>query len=482
MVAPMSSPHSPPAPDGPPRRGIERFALVAAATGLAVFLLFLFVAAFALARRSDLGEERYVELFVDVLRHVRQFYVDEQEVNTKDLVEGALKGMIDSLGDPYSAYLTAEEMELLEETSSGQFGGIGVVIGETRRGIEVSRPIRGTPAFRAGILPGDVIVAVDGRSIVELGLDETVRLIRGEPQTEVALTIKRNGSEWEVKLMRAVIEASSVERAVIDRGIGYLQILSFTMNTLQQVREALDYLQDGEYRGLIMDLRGNPGGLLDSVVEVADLFLEKGATVVSTESRVLALSRTYRALEDPVVPADIPIAVLIDRYSASASEILTGALKDHGRALVVGETSYGKGSVQEILPRGDGGVKLTSSYYLTPSGANIHEVGIAPDVVVEVEEVTEEEKESYRELVQSSRIESFLDANPRPDDAQVGDFLRSLQAEGYVTPEELIRQYIKDQINRRSYVYPIYDLEYDTVLRQAVSLMRELSAAEASSN
>ena len=478
----MSSPHTQASPDARPRRGIERFALVTTTTALAVFLLFLFIAAFALARRSDLGEERYIELFVDVLRHVRDFYVEEEEVGTRDLVEGALKGMIDSLDDPYSTYLTGEEMELLEETTSGQFGGIGVVIGETRRGIEVSRPIRGTPAFKAGILPGDLIVAVDGRSIVDLGLDEAVQLIRGEPLTEVGLTIRRNGNEWEATLMRAVIETNSVERAVIDRGMGYLQILSFTMNTLQQVRDALDYLRDADYQGLILDLRGNPGGLLDSVVEVADLFLEKGTTVVSTESRVLALNRTYRSLQEPVVSPDIPIVVLIDRYSASASEILTGALKDHQRALVVGETSYGKGSVQEILPKGEGGVKLTSSYYLTPSGANINEVGIAPDVVVEVEELTEEEKESYRELVQSSRIESFLDSNPRPDDARIRDFLRSLQAEGYSIREELIRQYIKDEINRRNYVYPIYDLEYDTVLRQAVSLMRELMAAEAAEN
>jgi carboxyl-terminal processing protease len=300
-----------------------------------------------------------------------------------------------------------------------------------------------------------------------------VNLIRGEPGTEVKLTILReDGSEWEVILVRDTIETSSVEEAMIKGGIAYLQVLSFSMKTTQQVEDALRFFRDAEYQGLIVDLRGNPGGLLTTVVDIADFFFDAGTTVVSTKSRVLALNRTYKADKDAVIPASLPIVVIIDRYSASASEILAGALKDNDRAVIVGESSYGKGTVQEILPKADGGVKLTSSYYLTPSGESIAEVGVAPDVEVAVPEPTPEEKESYRTLLERSLMEEFVSQNPDPGEEDVKSFLRSLENQFAAVPESLIRQYIKDLLNRRNRIYPIYDLEYDTVLQRAVALLQ----------
>jgi carboxyl-terminal processing protease len=439
----------------------------------AVLTLFLILLSFVPAVHSR-NDKYYIDLFTDVLQYVKSTYVDEEKADTGNLIEGALKGMLEALEDPNSAYLTAEEMKMLEEATTLRYGGVGMRISETDKGIEVSRSFPGAPAYKAGILAGDVIVAVDGKPIEELNIDTVLQLIRGDPGTEVTLSILRTDTaEWETSLTRELIEIPSVREAIIPEGIGYIQIISFGSLTYQRVQDALETLKNSDYKALIVDLRGNPGGLLNSVVKISDLFFDKGTVIVSTRSRTFSLNRTYKAQGDAVVPDEIPIVILIDKYSASASEIFTGALKDYGRAVVMGEVSYGKGTVQEIQPKGDGGIKLTTSYYLTPKGTNINEVGIQPDIEVLEEEFTDKERESYRKLIGSFRIEHFVDANRQPSEDDIQRLLQDLKKEGIELRESRIRKYIQDEVDRLANVQKVYDLEYDVVLREAVRVAKE---------
>lgn len=320
------------------------------------------------------------------------------------LVEQAIKGMVSSL-DPYSAYLPPDEYSAVRDSMRGQFGGLGLQIAkpDTGDGVEVVMPLEGTPAKKSGLRPGDIITHVDGRAVADDSLSDVVNMMRGPVGSTVLLTVRRNGTEpFEVTLKRAVIQINVVEWRR-EGDFGYVRISSFTEDTADQVETAANGIRSllgGRLAGLIIDLRNNPGGLLFQSVAVSDTFLEQGE-IVSTRSR--ASTQRFSASRGDIA-AGLPIAVLVNGGSASAAEILAGALQDHHRAVLVGSRTFGKGTVQTVIPMGHGtALKLTTARYYRPSGRSV-DGGIEPDVVVEEDHDAEGDETLLRAISELSRI------------------------------------------------------------------------------
>jgi len=323
-----------------------------------------------------------LELFGDVLTEVDHQYVEP--VDDKKLIQSAMEGMLTSL-DPHSDYLTPEAYNDLQDQTRGEYGGLGLEIQNDEGAVKVISPIDGTPAARAGIKPGDIIIAVDGQNILGMNVSDAVKTMRGKPGEAVTLTIGREKTDpFEVKLVREVIKPPSVE-ARLEGDYGYLKLSTFNEKATDETLAAIDRLkaQDPKLKGLALDLRNNPGGLLDQAVDVASLFLN-GGEVVSQRGRDPQDLERYDAKGHDVLNG-LPVVVLINAGTASASEIVAGALQDRKRAAIVGVTSFGKGSVQTVIPlRGgmDGALKLTTARYYTPSGRSIQRTGIEPDLEV----------------------------------------------------------------------------------------------------
>jgi len=324
-----------------------------------------------------------VRLLAEVLERVRTDYVDEIDEHT--LIEGAVRGMVAGL-DPYSAFLDTEEYQEVRISTAGQYSGIGLEVVLQDRQVTVVSPIDSGPAARAGIQVGDVILSVDGVPVSPDKLDDTISRMRGEPGTDVVLGIRGSGA-GEVRsviLARELIQVASVKARSLEPGFGYLRITHFSETTGRDLERATaGLIQDngGPLKGLVLDLRNNPGGLLDAAIRVSDLFLDRGL-IVSAEGRVDDARFSVSAQAGDVLDGR-PLVVLVNNGSASASEIVAGALRDNGRAVLVGSHTFGKGSVQTVMPLSNGrAIKLTTSRYFTPSGNSIHGVGIKPDVEV----------------------------------------------------------------------------------------------------
>lgn len=321
----------------------------------------------------------------DVMKLVNESYVDESAVSYDKLARNALHGMVESL-DPHSEFLEAKDNAEFEEDLVGEFGGIGVQVETRDNRVIVIAPLAGTPSERAGIQRGDEIVSIDGKTIEgSSSVDAVIDRLRGKPKTRVTLRLFRPATQqtFPLTLVREVIKIESVRDAhVIDGDVGYIQLTEFSEHTAEQFRAALQGLLRDGIRSLVLDLRNNPGGLLDSAVEIAEPFFRKGEMIVYTQGRKKEDHDEYRAESDGP-PLNLNVAVLINAGSASAAEVLTGALKDTNRAVVVGERSFGKGSVQSVFKLNNGeGLRLTTAKYYTPSGVSIHEKGIAPHVEV----------------------------------------------------------------------------------------------------
>ena len=334
---------------------------------------------------DDLTWEQ-ARLFAEVMERIKQDYVEP--IDDRALVESAIRGMVSDL-DAHSEYLDADEYQDIRISTSGSYSGVGLEVSEDSGRILVVAPIDGTPAFRAGIRPGDVIVAIDDASVRRDGLKETIGRLRGRSGTRVSVSVLR-GPDAELlvyNLRRENIRVASVRSDTLDPSIGYVRISQFNENTASELSRAVDALQDGfsadgdELRGLVLDLRNNPGGILDSAVDVSDLFLDRGV-IVQAEGRTSEAHFVREAGTGDILDGT-PIVVLVNKGSASASEIVAGALQDHHRALVVGTETFGKGLVQTVMPLSRGrAIKLTTSRYFTPSGDSIHEKGIEPDINV----------------------------------------------------------------------------------------------------
>jgi carboxyl-terminal processing protease len=347
------------------------------------------------------GENVYdeVRLFMRVLERVRQDYVDGEKVTYQDLIRAAMRGMLNTL-DPHSEFMEPPKYTDLKNDTEGAFGGVGIVVGMRETGLTVISPMEDSPAYRAGILAGDRIVKIEGRSTENMSMQDAVKYLRGEPGTEVGVSILRTGVPVkDYRLARAIIKVDTVkdlngrrEFPLDENKIGYVRVTQFGEQTTAEFRDSLDKMKKQGVQGLVIDLRNNPGGLLDQAVKFCDIFLKRGQLIVSTVGRSPRMKdEEYKASGRDEYP-NVQLAILVNNGSASAAEIVAGCLQDVGRAFVIGEQTFGKGSVQSIMPLEDGSaLRLTTAKYYTPSHKVIHEHGITPDAIVPM---TPEEEEA----------------------------------------------------------------------------------------
>ena len=339
----------------------------------------------AKADADDDNAYKQVRLLTRALMLIRRNYVDDSNTSYQDLIHAALNGMVQSL-DPYSQFMEPTTYQDLKEDTQGEFGGIGIVLGMKDNLLAVIAPMEDTPAYRAGILAGDKIIEIEGEKTDGWQVRDAVKHLRGAKGTKVRFKTLRGKDVKEFSLMRELIKVASVKGTrLLDGGIGYVRITQFSEPTAGALHEAIEKLTKKNMKALILDLRNNPGGLLIEAVQVSEMFLERGALIVTTRGRHGVPNAPPAKAGGRFHYTDFPMVVLVNGGSASASEIVAGALQDQKRAVLVGETSYGKGSVQTILPIEDGtALRLTTARYYTPSGRSIHEKGIEPDVVVPV--------------------------------------------------------------------------------------------------
>ncbi len=320
-------------------------------------------------------------LLAEVLERVRQEYVEP--IDDRTLIEAAVRGMVTNL-DPHSQFLDDDEYEEIRISTTGNYSGVGLEVSLTDGRVTVVAPIHGTPADLAGIQPGDIILSIDGEDVDERNVDDTIARMRGKPGSQVSITVARNGEPLNFDLLRSHVQVRSVRQELLEPGIGYIRLTHFSETTYRDLRKAVDELQRGSpagLLGLILDLRNNPGGVLDSAVEVADAFLD-GGLIVTASGRGRDANFIHEARPGDLIDG-APLLVMVNAGSASASEIVAGALQDQARATVMGETTFGKGSVQTVMPLSNGrAIKLTTSHYFTPSGDSIHGEGITPDLAL----------------------------------------------------------------------------------------------------
>ena len=349
---------------------------------LVIFVIFFFFGSINLSYSDEKKEVyKYLNLFGEAFEKIKNNYVEE--ITVKELIESAIEGMLTSL-DPHSTFLNNEELDELRVQTKGEFGGLGIEVTLEKGVVKVISTIDDTPAAKAGIMAGDLITHLNDEPVLGMTLSEAVTLMRGKVGSKIILKVLRNESETiEIEIVRAIIELKSVKSRLED-DIGYIRVSSFNQKVDAEIKKAIKNFQkkNDKLQGYVLDLRNNPGGLLDQAISVTDIFLEKGE-IVSTRGRNSDDTNRYNAVKSDLINGS-PLVVLINQGSASASEIVAGALQDHKRAIIMGTKSFGKGSVQTILPSGENvAIKLTTARYYTPSGKSIQQTGIDPDVLVE---------------------------------------------------------------------------------------------------
>ncbi|WP_457621450.1 S41 family peptidase [Persephonella sp.] len=360
-----------------------------------VILVFIAGVNFGLSAKTDTKDIekdlKLIGLYTEVFKIVKDYYVEP--VDSKKLIYGSLRGMLHAL-DPYSTFFTPDEFKDFTTETHGEFGGLGIEITMENHKLIIVAPIEDTPAWKAGLKAGDIIIEIDGEPTDKMTLMQAVKKMRGKPGTKITLTIWRKGVEkpFKVTITRAIIKIKSVKTKELEDGkIGYIRLTQFQENSAEEFEKALKKFKDKD--GIIIDLRNNPGGLLSTAVEIADMLLDRGKLIVYTKGRDPRANEEYYSTSSPIIPDDIPIVVIVNKGSASASEILTGALRDNNRALAVGDQTFGKASVQTLIPLPDGaGLKITTAHYYTPNGKLIMNKGITPDIVVHMTEEEEMER------------------------------------------------------------------------------------------
>ena len=361
------------------------------------FLTILLILSFSTSVYSDEKKEvyKYLNLFGEAFEKIKNNYVEE--VTVKKLIESAIDGMLNSL-DPHSSYLNTDELDELRVQTKGEFGGLGIEVTLENGLVKVISPIDDTPAERAGVKSGDLITHLDDEPVLGMTLSEAVSIMRGKVGSKIKLRVSRNEVEnLDIEITRAIIELKAVKSRLEDN-IGYIRVSSFNQKVDQEIIKAIKSFDKKENKivGYVLDLRNNPGGLLDQAVNVTDIFLEKGE-IVSTRGRKKSEGNRYNAVKNDLING-LPLVVLINQGSASASEIVAGALQDHKRAIIMGTKSFGKGSVQTIIPSGENvAIKLTTARYYTPLGRSIQQTGIDPDILVEQAELKKIEQISKRQ-------------------------------------------------------------------------------------
>ena len=349
-----------------------------------IILILICLTFFQKVNSADSDIYKKIDLFGEVLDKINKEYVDE--INQSESMDYAINGLLQSL-DPYSAYMSPQIFNEMQTETSGKFGGLGIEVGMESGVVKVIAPIDDTPASKAGIKAGDYIVKIDGVQVQGKSLSEAVELMRGEVGSSIELTVRRIGKKKALtfNVVRQIIQIQSVKSDLLEKNIGYIRLTSFNENSGDQIKKKINELEKNkEIKSYILDLRNNPGGLLSQAIKISDYFLNNGE-IVSTKSRKAIENRKWFAKEGDLTNGKT-LVVLINNGSASASEIVAGALKDHKRAILLGENTYGKGSVQSIIPlKNDGAIRLTVAKYYLPSGKSISEVGVAPDIEISEE-------------------------------------------------------------------------------------------------
>lgn len=378
-----------------------------------------------------LSNIRELKELSDIMDILNENYVGEKKIDKKILLQGAVKGMLESLDDPHSNYFTKAELESFKEDLKGTYVGVGMVVQKrVNESLTVVSPIEDGPAFKVGVKPKDKIIAIDGEATYKLTSEESVKKLKGEPNTKVKVTVYRESTKEtkDIEIERAIVELKYVKHRMLDDKIGYLRLTQFGENVYPDVKKAMEDLQKNNMKALVFDLRSNPGGALDQAIKISSMFLKEGR-VVSVKSKEGTEQVSNR---EGKYYGDFPLVILINGGSASASEIVSGAIKDNKRGILVGEKSFGKGSVQTLIPLPDGdGMKLTIAKYYTPSGISIHGKGIEPDVVVEEKEgymlfdsmVTNidetETKENKKEIIKEIKGEEAAEKYAQHKDVQL---------------------------------------------------------------
>lgn len=463
------------------RCAYRALAFCAAFFALIIFASQCFAQSSAASANTN-AAQRYKEMMLWVFDYVQNNYVDE--VDPEVLCHGALKGMMEALNDPYTLYLEPTAMRSLTDTTEGAFGGVGLSISKPYEStpdkpayVEVASPIEDTPGFRAGIVAGDLIISVDGTDTSEITMEEVLSKLRGRVGESVELLIRRGKNmEFPVTLVRALIEVPTVKFGTIKEAsakgtVGYIRIIEFTPNTAQRVQEAIDSFKKLQISSLIIDLRNNPGGLITSVHNVADKFIDEGP-IVTTKSRLDFENEVFLANpKKTTFPKGIPIIVLINKGSASASEILAGALKDNHLAYLVGERSYGKGSVQQVLPLSPvDGIKITMARYYTPSDSNIDKIGIPPDREVLFPPLGDEGEAEYAQMLKEENLTQYVENHPKLTEKDISAYAKVLHGKYKHIDERTFRKLIRNQV-RRTEPTMLYDLDYDIQLNAALDIL-----------
>ena len=387
--------------------------------------------------------------------------------------------MLNAIGDPYTLYLDADAMRDLTDTTEGTFGGLGIYITKPLEStpakpayVEISSPMEDTPASRAGLQSGDFIIAINGEPTPDMTSDDVLERLRGPVGTSVTITILRGKNiKFDINLTRALIEVPTIKYSMIEgTSTGYVRIIQFTPETAKRLQDALDSFEKSNYNSLIIDVRDNPGGLMVSAVEVADKFIDEG-TIVDVKSRLLFENQKFSAKkENTTVKKGIPIVMLINNGAASASEILAGALKDSHLAYLVGEKTYGKGSVQQVVPLSNTeGIKITMARYYSPSDTNIDKIGIPADLEVKNIEIKPEEEQTYTDLYNSGILPEIATENPNMTEKEIAEKAKEL-AKTYPIEERLLRRLIRVQLPNSASI--VYDLDYDNQLQAALDVLK----------
>jgi len=447
----------------------ERFIWIS----LTVFLLFLGIFGFLVRKANasiDDAEQKLKRKLSTVLSIIERDYIDFEKIDENKLISGALDGLLKALNDPHTSYLSEEYWKQLSTTSAGTYGGVGMHISQKNDLIIVIAPMEGTPAYKKGIKAGDYILSVDGKSLKGISTDEAANMLRGPAGTIVKIEILSDDITYTLEITRANIILPTVKHSLINNKFGYLRITEFSGTTAEKVDKALKDFTDKNVEGIIVDLRYNPGGLLSSVIEISDYFLKEGVIVstVGREENVVNKAKFF----DTLVKDEVPLIVLIDSGSASASEIFAGAIKDNSRGILIGEKSYGKGSVQSIYQLdANEGFKLTIAKYYTPSGVSIEGVGITPDITVKDPELTDEEKLVLKKIYTDKVIDKILTGKKNLDDAKINGLVIELQNTGYKLNTRSLKKLVKNAAEIDREEKDIYDLEYDLQLKKAVEIL-----------
>lgn len=421
-------------------------------------------------------KEKFLTDIAEVYDYIKEQYYEE--VEDDNMFEGALQGIMSNLGDPYSTYVTKEKAKTYQENIQGTFGGLGIFINEgldeesNIHYIKVISPIEGTPAYYIGLRSGDLIVSIDDKSAAQMSTTDAVKLMRGEPGTKVTLTIKRGTKIFKVTIVRDIIKTVDLRSGHINNDIAYIRILRFNPNTPDAFSDALKKIDKRNYKTLIVDLRDNPGGSLQAVLQTANFFFKDGTLLLGTESRIPSEVREYTATSLQMVPDEKKVVVMINKGSASASEIFSGAIKDNKRGVLVGEKSFGKGLVQSVIPYNGGYITMTISQYYTPSRNFINEKGIEPDIEIldTIAELSPEETIHVAEMIDRNFVQDFIETKKgKLTENSVEEFQKELAKKGWTIKN---KDYLKRllYINRERYenIIATFSLEIDSVLSDTV--------------